>query len=80
MVPTEGSAVHLPEGVGHAGLVGQEGGEVDRLGGVILGPGAHLSSLLLAPLVGQEAHVPVAGGVEFTVRLERKSDTPYVSV
>ena len=68
----------LPEGVGHAGLVGQEGSKVDRLAGVVLGPGAHLSSLLLAPLVGQEAHVPVAGGMEFTVRLERKSNTPCV--
>lgn len=61
--------MHLAQGVGHASLVPQESGEVHGVGGVILGPAAHLSSVLTAPLVGQEAHVTMPGGVELTVRL-----------
>lgn len=62
--------MHLPEDVGHASLVPKEGGEVDGQVGVILGPCAGLPSVLLAALVGQEAHVPMARSVEFTMRLE----------
>uniref|UniRef100_A0A3Q3GNE0 Uncharacterized protein n=1 Tax=Labrus bergylta TaxID=56723 RepID=A0A3Q3GNE0_9LABR len=69
-IHTEADAMHLPQRVRHAGLVSHEGSEVDGLAGVIFGPGAHLASVLLAPLVGQEPHVPVAGCVEFAVRLE----------
>uniref|UniRef100_A0A3B4TZL1 Uncharacterized protein n=1 Tax=Seriola dumerili TaxID=41447 RepID=A0A3B4TZL1_SERDU len=54
------SAVHLPEGVGHASLVSQEGGEVDRLARVVFGPRTHL-----------KPQVPVAGCMEFAMRLER---------
>uniref|UniRef100_A0A673XLL3 Uncharacterized protein n=1 Tax=Salmo trutta TaxID=8032 RepID=A0A673XLL3_SALTR len=68
-VHTQASAVHLTQDVGHAGLVAHEGGEVDGLAGVVLGPAAGLPPVLLAALAGQEAHVPMAGRVEFTVRL-----------
>uniref|UniRef100_A0A4W4EA20 Uncharacterized protein n=1 Tax=Electrophorus electricus TaxID=8005 RepID=A0A4W4EA20_ELEEL len=51
------------------GLVTQECCEVDRQFGIIPGPAAHLPTMPLAPLVGQKAHVPMAWGVEFTVRL-----------
>lgn len=68
-VHTQASAVHLTQDVGHAGLVAHERGEVDGLAGVVLGPAAGLPPVLLAALAGQEAHVPMAGRVEFTVRL-----------
>lgn len=61
--------MHLTQDVGHAGLVAHECGEVDGLAGVVLGPAAGLPPVLLAALAGQEAHVPMAGRVEFTVRL-----------
>uniref|UniRef100_A0A667ZE75 Uncharacterized protein n=1 Tax=Myripristis murdjan TaxID=586833 RepID=A0A667ZE75_9TELE len=63
-------SVHLPEDVGHASLVSQEASEVDGLAGVILGPAAHLPPVPLAALAGQEPHVPMARGVEFTMRLD----------
>lgn len=63
--------MHLSEGVGHASFVSQEGSEVDRLAGVVFGPCAYPTPMLLAALVGQEPHVSVAGGMEFTMRLER---------
>uniref|UniRef100_A0A4W6DTY8 Uncharacterized protein n=1 Tax=Lates calcarifer TaxID=8187 RepID=A0A4W6DTY8_LATCA len=70
-IHTEASAVHLPEGVGHACLVSQEGGKVDRLAGVVFGPCTHPPPVLLATFVGQKPHVPVAGCVEFAMRLQR---------
>ena len=69
VVHTEASAVHLPQRVGHASLVSQEGREVDRFAGVIFGPRAHPASILLATLVGQEPHVSMAGCMEFAMRL-----------
>ncbi len=71
VVHTEASAVHLPQRVGHASLVSQEGSEVDRLAGVILRPLAHPAPMLLATLVGQEPHASMAGCMEFAMRLEK---------
>lgn len=68
---TQASAMHVPQGVGHASLVSQEGREVDRLAGVIFGPRTHPPPVLLASLVGQKPHVPVAWCMEFAMRLER---------
>lgn len=68
---TDANAVHLPQRVGHASLVAQEGGEVDRLAGVIFGPRAHPAPVLPATLAGQEAHVSVAGRVKLAMRLEK---------
>uniref|UniRef100_A0A8C4GPN4 Uncharacterized protein n=1 Tax=Dicentrarchus labrax TaxID=13489 RepID=A0A8C4GPN4_DICLA len=75
---TEASAVHLPQSVGHASLVSQEGGEVDRLAWVIFGPCAHLAPMLLATLVGQEPHVSMAGCMEFAMRLEKDTQSHYL--
>lgn len=61
--------MHLPQGVGHAGLVSQKGGEVDGLARVVFGPCAHPAPVLLATLVGQEPHVAMAGCMELAVRL-----------
>lgn len=68
---TKGSAVHLPQRVGHASLVSQETSEVDRLAWIILGPRTHPAPMLLATLVGQEPHVSMAGCMEFAMRLEK---------
>uniref|UniRef100_A0A674DP59 Uncharacterized protein n=1 Tax=Salmo trutta TaxID=8032 RepID=A0A674DP59_SALTR len=78
-VHTQASAVHLTQDVGHAGLVAHEGGEVDGLAGVVLGPAAGLPPVLLAALAGQEAHVPMAGRVEFTVRLRGSKTDVHVN-
>lgn len=61
--------MHLSESMGHSSLVAHEGSEVDRLAGVILRPGAHLTPVLTAALTGQEPHVSMTRGMEFTVRL-----------
>lgn len=69
MVRTHARAVHLSQGMGHASLVAHEGSKVDRFAGVILGPGAHLPPVLAAALTGQEPHVSMTRGMEFTMRL-----------
>lgn len=66
---TESSAVHLPQCVGHASLVAQEGSEVDRMAGIIFGPCAHAAPVPPASLVGQKAHVSMSGGMELPMRL-----------
>uniref|UniRef100_A0A8C7R0J5 Uncharacterized protein n=1 Tax=Oncorhynchus mykiss TaxID=8022 RepID=A0A8C7R0J5_ONCMY len=68
-VHTQASAVHLTQDVGHAGLVAHEGGEVDGLAGVVLGPAAGLPPVLLAALAGQEAHVTVVNENLFSTGL-----------
>uniref|UniRef100_A0A3Q1GRK7 Uncharacterized protein n=1 Tax=Acanthochromis polyacanthus TaxID=80966 RepID=A0A3Q1GRK7_9TELE len=49
---TEAGTVNLPQGVGHPGLVSQEGGEVDGVAGVVFGPRSDPPTVLLAALVG----------------------------
>ena len=54
--------------VGHAGLVGAEGGEMTRGGGIIvLGEGTNTSGVVLGALLGEESQVTAAGGFEFTM-------------
>lgn len=65
--------MHLPQRVGHASLVAQEGSEVDWMAGIILGPRTHPAPVPLASLVGQKAHVSVSGRVELSMRLEKES-------
>lgn len=70
---TESSAVHLPQCVGHASLVAQEGSKVDWMAGIIFGPRAHPAPVPLASLVGQKAYVSMSGRVELSMRLEMES-------
>lgn len=79
MVHTHARAVYLPQSMGHASLVAHERSEVDRLAGVILRPGAHLTPVFTATLTGQEPHVSMTRGMEFTMRLsEKKKKTYYI--
>ena len=55
--------------MGHASLVGHEGGEVHGPTGVVLREGLGLAAVPLRPLLGQKALGAVAGGLELTVRL-----------
>jgi len=74
-VHTEALTVHLPQGVCHASLVSHEGGQVDRVAGVVFRPCLHPPPVPLAPLAGQEPHVPVARGMKFTMRLKKAQTT-----
>ena len=64
---TEASAMHLPEGVGHASFITQKGCKVYRLAWIIFGPWPYPASVLLTSLVGQEAHMSMTRGREFTM-------------
>lgn len=63
--------VDLANDVRHTGLVGKEGGQVDRLRWVILWEGLYLTTMTLGALLWGETHVPMSGGRKLTVRLER---------
>ena len=52
LVDLGAGSVHLPDDVSHAGLVAEEGGQVDGLGGIILGEGLALSLMTLGTLLG----------------------------
>ena len=72
LVDLGAGTVGLAHDVGHAGLVADEGREVARLRGVVLGEGLDLSAVALAALLGVEAHGAMAGSGKLTVRLQDK--------
>ncbi len=57
--------------MGHAGLVGEEGGQVDGLLGVVLGEGLCLSAVALGALLRVEAHGAMARRGKLAVRLKK---------
>merc|ERR1719336_391117 len=61
-------SVHLSHDVSHASLVAHEGGQVDWLGGVILGEALNLSPMPLGPLFGEESLRTVPWSLELPVR------------
>lgn len=75
VIHTETRAVHLPQCVGHASFVSQEGSQMDWATGVVFRPRAHSSPVLLAALVRQEAHVSMTRGMEFAMGLKKTSTT-----
>mmetsp|Transcript_6025 Transcript_6025/g.14343 ORF Transcript_6025/g.14343 Transcript_6025/m.14343 type:complete len:373 (-) Transcript_6025:12-1130(-) len=60
--------VHLAHDVRHAALVAEEGGEVRRLGRVILGECLDAATVAARALLGQEPERTAAGVLELTVR------------
>jgi hypothetical protein len=56
--------------VRHARFVGDEGGEVHRLAGVVLGEGLHLAAMSARTLLGVEAHRAMPGRAELAMRLK----------
>uniref|UniRef100_A0A6I8S1B3 Uncharacterized protein n=1 Tax=Xenopus tropicalis TaxID=8364 RepID=A0A6I8S1B3_XENTR len=54
--------VHLPDNVGHASLVAQEGSQVNGLALVILREALHFATMSLGTLAGQEAQGTMSGG------------------
>lgn len=59
--------VQVTDDVGHTGLVTHEGGQVDGLGGIILGEGLGLTLVAGSTLAGQETQGSVTWPFEFTV-------------
>merc|ERR1719500_163799 len=68
LVDLGSGSVHLPHDVSHAGLVAHEGGQVDWLGGVILGEALDLTPMPLGPLFGEESLGTVPWSLELPVR------------
>ena len=62
-------AVSLAHHVGHAGLVADEGSEVARLRGVVLGEGLHLTAVALGALLGVEPHGAMSRRGKLSMRL-----------
>jgi len=65
--------VHNTADMGHTRLISGEGGEMDRLLGVILGEALDSSLVVLAALFGQEAQIAVTRRGKFTVRHRGKA-------
>merc|ERR1719429_140581 len=68
LVDLGAGSVHLPDDVGHAGLVAHEGSQVDRLAWVILGESLDLASMPLGSLLGEKSLGSVTGCLELPVR------------
>jgi len=64
--------VEITNDVSHTGLVTHEGGQVDGLGGIILGEGLSLSSVAGSALTGKEPEGTVAWSLKLAVRLQRR--------
>ena len=71
--------VGLAHDVGHAGLVTDEGREVARLGGVVLGERLDLAAVALGALLGIEPHRPMAGSGKLAVRLQDRESLMQVA-
>lgn len=61
-------AVEVADNGGHASLVTHGSRQVDRLLGVVLGEGLHLTTVTGSPLAGQVGQRAMARGLELTVR------------
>lgn len=59
--------------MGHTSLVGQESGQMDRLGGVILGECLYSALVAGSTLPRGKSHRTMARGGEFTMRLEAET-------
>lgn len=73
LIHTGTRSVDFTDNVGHASFVPQEGSEMDRLAGVILGKALHLAPVPATALAGQEAQRPVPRSRELAVRLETEN-------
>ena len=63
--------VDITHNMGHAGLVADESGQVDRLAFVVLGKGFTFAAMSFGSFFGQEAQRTVTWMFEFTMTLLR---------
>ena len=70
LVDLGAGSVDLTDNVSHAGLVGEEAGQVNGFGGVVLGEGLDLAAITAGALLGQKALGAVAGRFKLSMRLK----------
>lgn len=62
--------IHFPDNVSHASLVAEESCQMNRLGGIIFRERLHLTTMPLAPLLGQESQRAMSRGRELAMGLQ----------
>ena len=72
LVDLGAGSLSLTNNVGHTGLEAQKAGQMDWLGGVILGESLYLTTVACCTFLGVEPHGPVTGCRKLTMRLEMK--------
>lgn len=71
---TRSRFVDFSNNVGHAGLVADEGGQMDRLGWIIPGECLNLASMSSTPFLGKKPNVSMTRSGELAMRLWKESE------
>src|SRR6218665_2441479 len=67
--------IDITNNVSHTGFVCDKGGQMDRLGSIVLGEGLYLTTMTLGSLLGSKGHGAMARRRKLAVRLEYREKT-----